>query len=590
MTEGGNHDADGAGPSRREFLRIGGAAATGAVVGGAAGYVAASAENGSMTPTPPSESSAVPSPSAAPDASLPPRAAGAGFDHLVVVMFENRSFDNLLGYLYADTGAPDGQSFAGFNEGSFSNPDHDGRQVPVHPFRGTTDEIMSSPRPDPGEDYPHVNTQLFGTVHPAGNAHQPVAKMRKPFNAPDDGASPTMEGFVKDYVNNFTTEQGRSPEAAEADMAMGAFTPEMLPVLSALATGFAVFDHWHCAVPGPTFCNRSFFHASTSHGFVTNHDNGGYRKWHRPDVASPTVFNRLEDAGIAWAVYYDDSQHVSMTGLIHKPVLEQYWKTNFLPMSAFYEACAAGMLPAYAFVEPRMVYDHNDMHPPVGTMRTTDVDGAEVTGGAISDVRAGEALLHRIYISIRDGGATEGSNALNTMLLVTFDEHGGTFDHVPPPSATPPDDSGPGEMDFTFDRLGLRVPAIAISAYVQAGSVVNSPVHHGSVISTLCGKYDLPSLTARDAGAPTIDDAIRLTEPRQPGTWPHTQSQYTPPNPESDPVPPGEDDRPLSPPGRGLMGLLAAHAGTTDPLPKTFRQAHDFIEQHGRGLFGPDDG
>lgn len=396
-----------------------------------------------------------------------------------------------------------------------------------------------------------------------------------------------MSGFVKDYVNTFATEHGRAPRPHEVDMAMGAFTPDMLPVLSTLAKGFAVFDHWHCAVPGPTFCNRSFFHASTSHGFVTNHDDGGYRKWHRKDVASPTIFNRLQDAGIPWAVYYDDSQHVSMTGLIHKPVLEQYWKTNFFPMSAFYDACRTGTLPAYAFVEPRMVYDHNDMHPPVGTERTTEVDGVTVTGGAISDVRAGEALLHRIYSAVRDAATPDGSNAMNTMLLVTFDEHGGTFDHVPPPAATPPDDSGAGEMGFGFDRLGLRVPAIAISAYTPAGTVVNALHHHGSLISTLTGKYRLEPLTARDADAATIDDAVTLDAPRQPGSWPHTLAQYTPPNPEADPVPSGQDDRPLSPPGRGLMGLLGAHAGTDDPQPKTYRQAHEFLEKHGRGLFGP---
>ncbi|WP_418117955.1 alkaline phosphatase family protein [Agromyces aureus] len=502
-------------------------------------------------------------------------------------MFENRSFDNLLGYLYAESGPPPGQQYAGFNEGLPSNPDHEGRQIAVHPYTGSTDEIMSSPRPDPGEDYPHVNTQLFGTVRPSGNAHQQVAKMKKPFNAPVDDGSPTMDGFVKDYLNNFVAEEGRSPKAQEAEVAMGAFAPDMLPVLTALARGFAVFDHWHCAVPGPTFCNRSFFHASTSHGFVTNHDNGGYKKWHDKKVASPTIFNRLEDAGIPWAVYYDDSQLVSMTGFIHKPVLEQFWKTRFFPMSTFYQACSDGTLPAYAFIEPRMIYDHNDMHPPVGTTDTKDVDGKDVAGGAISDVRAGEALLHRIYTAVRDGGTAEGSNAVNTTLLVTFDEHGGTFDHVVPPSATPPDDSGPGEMGFEFDRLGLRVPAIAISAYAAASSVVNSAAHHGTVISTLCGKYQLESLTARDAGAPTLDDALTLATPRQPSTWPATLPQYIPRNPESDPVPAGQDDRPLSPPGRGLMGMLAAYVGSEGDLPKTFRQAHDFLEQHGRGLFGP---
>lgn len=449
---------------------------------------------------------------------------------------------------------------------------------------------MSSPRPDPGEDYPHVNTQLFGTVDPPGNAHAQVAQMRAPFNAPSASRPATMDGFVRDYVNTFHAERGTAPTHEEADVALGSFTPDMLPVLSTLAREFAVFDHWHCAVPGPTFANRSFFHASTSHGFVTNHDNGGYAKWRSKRAAVPTIFNRLEDAGISWCVYYDDHQFVSLTGLIHAPLLKPFWHSRFRPMSEFYRACADGSLPAYSFIEPRMAYDHNDMHPPVGDIRTTEVDGVPVTGGAISDVRAGEALLHEIYSAIRASESATGSNALNTMLLVTFDEHGGTFDHVPPPEAVPPGDDHEGEMGFRFDRLGLRVPAIAISAYTAAGQIVNDPVHHASVISTLTGKYDLEPLTDRDRNAPTLDLAVTLQQARPAASWPQTHPQYTPRNPESeDPVPTGDDDRPLSPPGRGLLGLLAAHAGVTDPLPVTYRQAHAFIEQHGRGLFGPPD-
>ncbi|MDR5701439.1 alkaline phosphatase family protein [Agromyces aerolatus] len=574
--------------SRRDFLKFGGVAAGGAVVGGAAGFAAGRAAGSGGGAGPGESARPGHTVAATPPGTIPPRAGGPGWDHLVVVMFENRSFDNLLGHLYAADELPAGQTFAGLQGDPIRMDGPHGRSYETHAYTGTTDEIMSSPRPDPGEDYPHVNTQLFGTVDPKRNAERQVAQMEKPYNAPAPGSEPTMRGFVHDYHNAFHMELGRVPTADELEMALGGFTPDMMPVLSTLAKGFAVFDGWHCAVPGPTFCNRSFFHASTSHGYVTNHDNGGTEKWYRTSAASPTVFNRLDEAGISWAVYYDDSQHVSMTGLIHKPVLERFWHTNFFPMSDFYRAVADGALPAYAFVEPRMLYDHNDMHPPVGTVDATVVDGANVTGGAISDVRAGEALLHEIYTSVRTSASATGSNASNTMLLVVFDEHGGTFDHVPPPAATPPGDGAPGEMDFTFDRLGLRVPAIAVSAYTAAGTIVHDAVHHGSLISTLTGKYDLEPLTKRDDGAPTIAGAVTLDTPRPATDWPHTHPQYTPRNPEAaDPVPEGHDDQPLTPPGRNLMGLLKAHAGTDDALPKTWREAHAFVERHGIGLFGP---
>src|SRR4051812_50005245 len=101
-----------------------------------------------------------------------------------------------------------------------------------------------------------------------------------------------------------------------------------------------------------------------------------------------------------------------MTGFIHAPVLEPYFATNFHPMRRFYDAVRNGTLPAYSFVEPRMVYDHNDMHPPVRPLPETDVDGRIITGGAVSDVGAGEALLHSVYTPIRDSASPSGSNAV----------------------------------------------------------------------------------------------------------------------------------------------------------------------------------
>ena len=292
---------------------------------------------------------------------------------------------------------------------------------------------MGLPNPDPGEEYPHVNTQLFDTVLPATNATSQTGSMEAPFNAPPAGTAPTMDGFIADYVNNIERGGGKPPTIDVAEQIMGGFSPEQLPVLSTLAREFAVFDAWFAAVPSQTYCNRSFFHASTSHGFVTNKHGGGYDKWLDAD-AVPTIFNRLEEAGISWKIYFDELQLVSLTGVQHAPSLEEYWRTeHFGYMSEFYEDAAAGRLPAYAFIEPRMVYNHNDFHPPFGVFRSSEFDGEMIVDSAVSDVRAGEKLVASVYEAIKHSDTADGSNAMNTLLLITFDEHGGTYDHVPPP-------------------------------------------------------------------------------------------------------------------------------------------------------------
>ena len=561
--------------SRRTFLRAAGFGAAGVAATAAAAF-GLSSTGGEAKPAP------------EPTGTVPPRPAGPGFDHLVVVMFENRSFDNIFGYLYADGEVPAGSTFEGLGTPR-SNALETGETVQTHVYSGPTDTIFSSPQPDPGEEYQHVNTQLFGTIDPKSNRGRKAADMQAPFNAPKNTTDPGMHGFLQDYYDNFLGDhEGRKPTAAEYEVIMGSFDPAMLPVFSTLAKNFAVFDAWHCAVPSQTFCNRSFFHASTSHGYVTNSGNGGFGKWFDERNDAPTIFNRLSDAGIDWAVYYDRRQVVSMTGFIHAPSLEKYFGSNFRTMEQFHQDAADGTLPAYSFIEPRMIYDHNDMHPPVGVMTETDIDGTIIAGGAVSDVRAGEALLSSIYTSIRESSTAAGSNALNTMLVVTFDEHGGTYDHVPPPSATPPEKRSETEMGFGFDRLGLRVPAIAISAYTAKGQIVNEPMHHGSVIATLTGKYGLDPLTARDEGAPTLAAAVTLASPRDPSTWPQTTPQYVPPNPESGAhVPEGQEDRPLSPPGVGLVGMLIAKYGKPgDTVPTSYKEAYDLLMKRGVGIFG----
>ena len=569
--------------SRREFLKFGGIAAAGLVVGGGIGAAAGAAighetgyREGSI------------------DFGAVPARSAPGFDHVVVVMGENRSFDNLLGWLYTPDTLPAGETFDGLAFGDYANRAPTGDEITAHVYSGPTDEVMCRPDPDPGEEFPHVNTQLFGKVIPAGNATSQIGDMDPPFNAPPKGTAPTMDGFVHDYWNNLERERGGTkPTLDEVSHIMGGFSPEQLPVLSTLAKGFAVFDAWFSAVPSQTYCNRSFFHASTSHGFVTNRHGGGYDKWLDAEP-TPTVFNRLEEAGISWKIYFDEMQLVSLTGVMHAPVLEQYWRTGrFGHMSEFYDEAKAGTLPAYAFIEPRMVYNHNDFHPPFGVFRESAIDGTPVLDSAVSDVRAGEKLIAEIYDAVKDSATPDGSNAMNTLLLITFDEHGGTYDHVPPPSAIPPvAGAAPGEMGFAFDRLGVRVPAIAVSAYTRAGTIVHDEFHHGAVIATLARLHGLRPLTRRDAEAGDLFSIVNLDTPRAPDSWPAVHPMYVPPNPEEEEL--GDlrtgkhKDKPLSPPGRGLLGLLLArYAGPGHPEPVTYAEAYDVLQQHGLGLFYP---
>ncbi|MCS5734655.1 alkaline phosphatase family protein [Herbiconiux daphne] len=566
-------DAAGAVASRRAFLKAAAVGAAGAAAGGVAGAAIGAGVYAQESTL---------------DFAAEQKEQKAGFEHLVVLMYENRSFDNLFGWLYKNEELTNGQSFEGLHQGDYSNPVPGTDEViKAHAYTGSTDEIMGSPNPDPGEEYPHVNTQLFQKVDPEDNRDLHANGLSYPFNAPGPNESPTMKGFVEDYIINYRriTKDKKQPTRKEYELAMGGFSPDMLPVFSTLAKNFAVYDHWFAAVPSQTFCNRVFFHASTSHGYVTNKGDGGYDKWLDASTAqAPTIFNRLEEAGLSWRVYYDAAQLVSMTGVLHSPVLEPYWKTNFRVMEQFYDDVANGDLPDYSFIEPRMIYNHNDMHPPHGVLRESDMTETDgdtaidevVVDGAVSDARAGDALLHAIYSAIRKSDSASGSNAMNTMLLVTFDEHGGTFDHVPPPAATPPRNGDAGEMGFTFDRFGCRVPAIAISAYTAKNTIINEQMDHGSVIATLTKLHGLKPLTRRDLNSRDMFNAVNLKKPRPASEWPQTMPQYTPPNPEVsfDATSEAQRVKPISNPAKGLLGLLIAKYGVKgEPEPDTYAEA-----------------
>jgi phospholipase C len=346
--------------------------------------------------------------------------------------------------------------------------------------------------------------------------------MAAPYNAPANPDQPaTMDGFVTDYISAFTAEMGRSPIFEEYVQIMTGYTPPQVPVTSALARGFATFDHWFCEVPSQTFPNRSFFHAATSSGFVVNMSPAESFPLHN---TAETIFERLESRGLTWRVYCDPPSGLSITGIIHAPRLLDRFETNFFTTDQFLEDAASGQLPTYSFIEPNLLHGHNDMHPAFDALFPgMDLDPP-------SSLLGGEALLAKIYDAIRSSSSPDGSNAYNTLLLITFDEHGGTYDHVPPPSTVPPDPAAPaGQMGFTFERSGVRVPAIAVSAWIGEKTVINDEYRHTSVIRTLRERWQLgPPLTGRDGSARDLAPVLSLDSPRAPEDWPEVTPQPVP--------------------------------------------------------------
>ena len=211
-------------------------------------------------------------------------------DHVVVLMLENRSFDNMLGWLMHSDGGR--QKINGVAGKELSNPipafakaPRGHKSIPVG-----KETRMTNPNPDPGEEYPHVNTQLYGGIRPRANRHAPFNI--KPYNLPS-GELPNpapMNGFVLDYIYNFISIRKRMPKYHEYKVIMGCFPEESIPVLSTLAKEYAVFDAWFSSVPSQTLCNRSFMHAATSHGYVLNSP-----FYHWLMHGTQTIFDQISD-------------------------------------------------------------------------------------------------------------------------------------------------------------------------------------------------------------------------------------------------------------------------------------------------------
>lgn len=383
--------------------------------------------------------------------------------HLIVLMLENRSFDHLLGYLEY----PPEVSFEGVlgREEALGNRLSDGRVV----FPGPNADYLIDPGPNHSHD--SVMTQLLSS---------------------NDRCFPyqlTNNGFALDY-------EIINPK--KPDLALQCFTPDRLPVLSQLAQQFAVCDHWFCSVPGATWPNRNFAHAATSDGEVDIH---------LRSYTNKTIFEQLTEANRDWAIYYSGfpPQSIAFTRLWSSP--ERNWLQRFKPIQNLYRAIQHDRLPDYAFVEPDMLGKISDsQHPGMG---------------GEMDFRAGERLIWRMYSTLR-----ENMEVFNkTLFLITYDEHGGFYDHVPPPQG--PEWSVPqvytdmsSGYTFKFDLLGLRVPAVLISPWITRGTIDHTIYDHTSIPATVRRLFQIPeALTPRDARANTFETVINRKKPRKRLPW-----------------------------------------------------------------------
>ncbi len=322
------------------------------------------------------------------------------------------------------------------------------------------------PGANPGEGYANTNLQLFSQ------------------STPPDPAIATNRGFVTDFASTLAGADANEPVLAGtvATDIMGMFTPDLLPILSGLARGYAVCDQWFSSVPTMTLPNRAFLHAGTSLGHMDDAS---------VTLDTQSIFGLLSEHSLNWSIYGYNLPPLTRLDFSDTKAAAD---SHFGLFKDFQAAAAGGSLPPYVFLEPSWGSSGNSQHPNY-------------------DVALGEQLIHDVYYAVRNSPAWD-----QTLLIVVYDEHGGCYDHVAPPIGAVPPDKSAGQFGFDFTRFGVRVPAVLVSPLIAAGTVFRPagavPQDHTSVLKTIETRWQLPSLTARDAAAPDVGDVLTLARPR----------------------------------------------------------------------------
>ncbi|XP_020202893.1 non-specific phospholipase C4 [Cajanus cajan] len=398
---------------------------------------------------------------------------GSPIKTVVVLVQENRSFDHMLGWMKSLNPEINGVTGSESNPVSTSDPNSNRVQF--------SDKSVYVD-PDPGHSIQDIYEQIFG---------EPWSEASAAKNLP-----PNMQGFAqnatrKEISKNATTTMTMT------ETVMNGFKPDLVPVYKELVKEFAVCDRWFASVPASTQPNRLYVHSATSHGLTSNDTNkliGG--------LPQKTIFDSLDENGFSFGIYYQSPPAT----LFYRNLRKLKYIDNFLPFDLFRKHCKEGKLPNYVVLEQRffdlLSIPGNDDHPS-------------------HDVSEGQKFVKEVYEALRSSPQWN-----ETLFVIIYDEHGGFYDHVPTPvEGVPSPDGivGPKPFMFRFDRLGVRIPAIIVSPWIEPGTVLHEPsgpsptsqYEHSSIPATVKKIFNLPEfLTKRDEWAGTFEGLLTRSSPR----------------------------------------------------------------------------
>jgi phospholipase C len=265
-------------------------------------------------------------------------------------------------------------------------------------------------------------------------------------------------------------------------VSMGYWKQQDLPFYYGLATTFPLADRYFSSVLAQTYPNRRFLLAGTAYGLVDNRISSVTA----PGPPNGTIFDRLNQHSITWKNYFSSLATCLLVNGIH-----QKNPDKLVPIADFFKDAAAGTLPSYSLVDPD--FEKSSEENP-------------------QNILVGEAFAASVINAVMNGPLWS-----KTLLVWCYDEHGGYYDHVPPPAAIAPDSIAPviapQKQPGSYDRYGFRVPAVMISPYARRDYVTSQVFDHTSVLKLVEQKWNLPPLTARDAAAVSPLDALDFDNP-----------------------------------------------------------------------------
>ena len=287
----------------------------------------------------------------------------------------------------------------------------------------------------------------------------------------DDGK---MDGFVRANDHTDPIPPGGTDETVSGKRAMAYYGASDLPFMYWAADQYSIADHYHCSVLTSTWTNRMFIFAASSFGRISNKP---------PNTGTAlTIFDELQMRRVSWKFYVTTTPTFAM----FVGQFLRYKDFHFVPIDRYYEDVKNGTLPQVAFLDASngaAAFDEkeDDEHPP-------------------ASMQVGQAFLARATKALMSSSLWSSS-----AIFITYDEHGGLADHVPPPAACPPDsippEIGPGDAPGGYDRLGFRVPMVLISPFAKKGVIAHHVYDHTSITRFIEARFELPAMSARDANA-----------------------------------------------------------------------------------------